>query len=139
MFAPDPAMKPARLLVLAIALVAAAVAALLVMRNPEPAPIVVERREPVQTVDVLVAGADLPRGQNLKAEDLKWQAWPVANQPTGAMTRNEAPTALSELAGSIVTSRFLPGEPIRRDKLVKANGNAFMCRRGCGPSPCQST
>lgn len=119
-------MKPARLLVLAVALVAAAVAALLVMRNPEPAPVVVERREAVQTVDVLVASAELPRGQSLKGEDVKWQAWPVDNKPTGAITRTETPAANNDLIGSIVTSSFLSGEPIRRDKVVKADGNGFL-------------
>lgn len=119
-------MKPARLLVLAVALVAAAVAALLVMRNPESQPVVVERREPVQTVDVLVASGELPRGQSLKGDDVKWQAWPVDNKPTGVITRSEAPSATGDLTGSIVTSGFLAGEPIRRDKLVKADGNGFM-------------
>lgn len=119
-------MKPARLLVLAVALVAALAAALLVMRNPTPNPVVVERREPVQTVDVLVTAGDLPRGQTVKGEDVKWQAWPVDNKPTGAITRSEAPTASTDLVGSIVISSFVPGEPVRRDKLVKRDGNSFL-------------
>jgi pilus assembly protein CpaB len=119
-------MKPARLLVLAVALVAAVVAALLVMRNPEPAPVVVERREAVQTVDVLVSAGELPRGQTLKGEDLRWQAWPVDNKPIGVITRSESPSATTELAGSIVTGGFLSGEPIRRDKVVKADGSGFL-------------
>jgi pilus assembly protein CpaB len=119
-------MKPARLLVLAIALVAAGVAALLVMRTPEPAPVVVENIAPTPTVDVLVAGNELARGETLRADGMKWQAWPQDGRPTGAIVRSEMPNATSDLAGSLVLSGFLSGEPIRRDKLVKAEGNGFM-------------
>lgn len=119
-------MKPARLLVLVIALGAAAVAALLVMRSPEPPPVVVETHTPVRTTDVLVASGDIGRGQSLSGGNLRWQAWPADTIPTGAVSRAEAPNALADLSGSIVLSGFLPGEPIRRDKLVKADGSGFM-------------
>jgi pilus assembly protein CpaB len=119
-------MKPARLLVLVIALAAAGIAALLVMRKPEPALVLVETQAPVRTVDVLVAGGELARGQTLKPSDLRWLDWPADTMPTGAIIRPGAPGALEELSGSIVLSSFLSGEPIRREKLVKANGNGFM-------------
>jgi pilus assembly protein CpaB len=119
-------MKPARLLVLVIALVAAGVAALLVMRSPEPAPTVVEAQAPSRTVDMLVAGAEIARGQVLKPGDLKWQAWPADVTPAGGITRTDTPNAQADLTGSIVLSGFLAGEPIRRDKLVKADGTGFM-------------
>jgi pilus assembly protein CpaB len=119
-------MKPARLLVLVIALVAASVAALLVMRSPEPPPVVVETHTPVRTADVLVASAELGRGQNLNSGSLKWQSWPADTVPVGAISRADAPNAVTDLTGSIVLSGFLSGEPIRRDKLVKADGTGFM-------------
>lgn len=119
-------MKPARLVVLGVALLAASVAALLVMRSPAPSPVVLETRVPVQTTDILVASAELPRGQILKSGDLTWKPWPVDNQPTGTIARSGTTDVRDELQGSIVTSAFLPGEPMRRDKLVKTDGNAFM-------------
>ena len=120
-------MKPARLIVLLVALVAAAVAAILMMRSgPTPQQVVVERRAPVQTVDVLVAAVELPVGQTLKPGDIKWQPWPSDYVPAGAISRADVPAASDEVTGAIVRSNFLPGEPIRREKLVKANSNAFM-------------
>jgi pilus assembly protein CpaB len=119
-------MKPARLLVLAVALAAAGGAALLVTGRPEPKPVVVETTAPVKTIEILVASNDLPRGQILKAQDLRWQEWPADYRPAGALARNEAPDAAQNHAGSIVLGTISAGEPIRREKLVKAEGGGFM-------------
>ena len=80
-------MKPARLLVLAVALAAAGGAALLVTGRPEPKPVVVETIAPVKTIEILVASSDLPRGQILKPQDLRWQEWPADYRPTGSLAR----------------------------------------------------
>ena len=119
-------MKPARLVVLAVALGAAAVAAMLMRQSAPTAPVVVEKSAPVATTDVLVAAVELPVGQTLKPADVRWQPWPADYVPNGAITRTEAPAVDGEVTGSIVRSNFLAGEPIRREKLVKANSNAFM-------------
>jgi pilus assembly protein CpaB len=80
-------MKPAKLVVLAFALGAAGLAATLMMRSrPSSAPVVVETKTPVATVDVLVAAADLPTGQTVKPGTTKWAAWP-------AITCQPAPSA----------------------------------------------
>jgi pilus assembly protein CpaB len=119
-------MKPARLIVLAIALGAAGVAGLLMMQSPKQTEtVVVEKAAPVRTTDVLVASAELPVGQTLKPGDVRWQPWPSDYVPGGAIQRSEAPD-LGEFTGSIVRYAFLSGEPIRREKLIKANSNAFM-------------
>lgn len=120
-------MKPARLVVLAIALGAAGFAAFLMTRSPAAPPTrIIETKVEVATKDVLVAAIDLPVGQTLKAEDIRWQPWPGDYVPTGAITRNDAPGALEDVSGSIVRSNFFAGEPMRREKLVKANGSGFM-------------
>ncbi len=120
-------MKPARLIVLVTALGAAGVAAMIMMRSGEPAPIVVQTETaPSKSIDVLVAAADLPVGQLLRPGDIKWQPWPQDLAPAGAMTRDGAPNAAKEFEGALVRMSFLGGEPIRKEKLVKADGSGFM-------------
>jgi pilus assembly protein CpaB len=120
-------MKPARIAVLGIAL-AAGLGAMLMMGggDPPPPPQVVEAAPAMRTVDVLVASADIPMGQSLKANDIRWLPWPADSAPNGVIKRTEIPNGLEETTGSIARSSFLGGEPIRREKLIKADGSGFM-------------
>lgn len=117
-------MKPAKIAVLGIAVAAGGIAAYIANRAPSEA----QRVEAPQanTVDVLVAAADVPMGRALGAADLKWQSWPADSAPGGVVKRSDAPDGIKELAGSITRASFLGGEPIRRDKLIKADGSGFM-------------
>ncbi|MFE1600934.1 Flp pilus assembly protein CpaB [Methylobacterium sp. ID0610] len=92
---------------------------------PPPAPM---PAAPVaaETAEVLVAAADLPMGQILKPADLRWQAWPKTALNDGFVQREQNPKALDETVGSFVRNPFLGGEPIRREKLIKANGSGFL-------------
>lgn len=121
-------MKPARLAVLGVAVAAGAGAMLMMGRSapPEPPPVVAEAAPAMKTVDVLVAAADIPMGQTLKPADIRWLAWPADSAPSGVLKRTEVPNGLEETAGSIARSSFLGGEPIRREKLIKADGSGFM-------------
>ncbi|HVL72364.1 MAG TPA: Flp pilus assembly protein CpaB, partial [Beijerinckiaceae bacterium] len=121
-------MKAARLAVLGVAILAGGGAALMMGGGePPPPPQRIEVPVPsISTVDVLVAAADLPMGQTLKPEDLRWQAWPADSASSGLIRRSEVPSALEETTGSIARSSFLSGEPIRREKLIKASGSGFM-------------
>jgi len=118
-------MNTARIVVLTIALSAGGVAAYLASGpGNKPAPI-----EPVvqlQTVDVLVAKADIGLGQSVTAENLQWQTWPAATASNNFIRRNERPDATTQVAGSIARAPFIAGEPIREPKLVKAPGSGFM-------------
>jgi pilus assembly protein CpaB len=119
-------MKPARLVVLAIALMAGAAAAYLASRS-EPGNVPVS--QPVAqlpTVDVLVAKADIGLGQTVNPDVLQWQTWLQSSASSSFIRRNERPEAVTELAGSIARQPFIVGEPIREQKLVKANGSGFM-------------
>ena len=118
-------MKPARIAVLAIALTAGVGAAYLMNNQEAPAPIIEERAQAVPMTDVLVAAVDLPLGQTLKAEDLRWQSWPDAALTSGYITRKSSPNGLADAAGSIIRTGFLANEPIRTEKLIKA-GSGFM-------------
>lgn len=120
-------MKPARLIVLGIAGLAAGAAAMLMSRSgAPPEKVVVERKASVQTIDVLVASKELPIGTTLKQSELTWQPWPSDYVPAGVLTRSELPEGLGEFDGALVRIALLAGEPVRREKLVKANSNAFM-------------
>lgn len=119
-------MKPARLAVLAIALVAGGGAAYLMSGEEAPPPAPAPAPVPaVAMTDVLVAAADLPVGQTLKAQDLRWQSWPDQALTAGYITRSAVPKGLEDAAGSIIRTSFLANEPIRTEKLVKA-GSGFM-------------
>src|SRR6267378_5963753 len=118
-------MYTARIVVLIIALSAGGVAAYLVRgfdNKSSPTEPVVQ----LQTVDVLVAKSDIGLGQSVASENLQWQTWPAATASNSFIRRNERPDATTQIIGSIVRAPFLAGEPIREQKLVKANGSGFM-------------
>jgi len=118
-------MNRARIIVLAIALGAGGVAAYLVSGygdRPAPAQPVAQ----LDTVDVLVAKSDINLGQTVKPEDLQWQTWPAATASSSFIRRSDRPDATTQVAGSIARAPFIAGEPIRDQKLVKADGSGFM-------------
>jgi pilus assembly protein CpaB len=118
-------MNTARIVVLAIALGAGGIAAFLASGSDKPPP----TAEPVvqlPTVDVLVAKSDINLGQSVKPEDMQWQSWPSATASNTFIKRNDRPDATTQLAGSIARAPFIAGEPIREQKLVKADGSGFM-------------
>ncbi|HLZ04511.1 MAG TPA: Flp pilus assembly protein CpaB [Bradyrhizobium sp.] len=119
-------MYTARIVVLIIALGAGGLAAYLASGiNSRPtAP--VQPVAQVQTVDVLVAKSDIGLGQTTRPEDLEWQTWPKGLASSTFITRASRPDAVNQIAGSIARTPILAGEPIREQKLVKAEGSGFM-------------
>jgi pilus assembly protein CpaB len=118
-------MYTARIVVLIIALCAGGVAAYLVSgTDNKPAP--VQAVAQMATVDVLVAKSEIGLGQTVKPEDLQWQTWPAATASSTFIRRSERPDAATQIAGSIARGTFIAGEPIREQKLVKADGSGFM-------------
>ena len=118
-------MNTARIVVLTIAVGAGGIAAYLASGSDnKPAP-----AEPVAqlpTVDVLVAKNDIGLGQSVKPEDMQWQTWPSATASNVFIRRGERPNAQTEIVGEIARAPFIAGEPIREQKLVKADGSGFM-------------
>ena len=64
--------------------------------------------------------------QSLKPEDLQWQTWPADSASGTFIKRSERPDATTQVTGSIARAPFIAGEPIREQKLVKADGSGFM-------------
>jgi pilus assembly protein CpaB len=117
-------MKPARIIVLVIAVVAGGFAALLAGRSgnvpaPPPPP------QKIDTVDVLVAKAEIAMGQVVSAQEMQWQSWPTAAASQHFIRRSAKPNAVEQLSGSIARAAFVIGEPIREAKLIKG-GSGFM-------------
>jgi pilus assembly protein CpaB len=118
-------MNTARIVVLTIAVGAGGIAAYLAAGSDnKPAP--VEPVAQLQTVDVLVAKSDIGLGQSVKPEDMQWQTWPAATASNIFIRRGERPNATTEIVGEIARAPFIAGEPIREQKLVKADGSGFM-------------
>ena len=118
-------MNSARIVVLAVASAPAALLPILQAdRIASPSPgragrAAADRRR-------LVAKADIGLGQTVTPNDMQWQSWPAATASNAFIRRNERPDATNQIAGSMVRSPFIAGEPIREAKLVKANGSGFM-------------
>jgi pilus assembly protein CpaB len=118
-------MNIARIVVLTIALSAGGVAAYLA-RGADTTPVPVEPVAQLPTTEILVAKTDLGLGQLVKPEDLQWQVWPASSPNGNLITRVGRANAINDIAGSIVRAPFFSGEPIREQKLVKADGSGFM-------------
>ena len=120
-------MYTARIIVLIIALGAGGIAAYLASGSvSDNKPHLAEPVTQLQTVDVLVAKSDIGLGQSVKPEDLQWQSWPASTASSTFIRRSERPDATRQIVGSIARSPFIIGEPIREQKLVRADGSGFM-------------
>ncbi|MDA9438275.1 CtpC protein [Bradyrhizobium sp. CCBAU 51745] len=118
-------MNRARIVVLTVAICAGGIAAYLASGSdsgPPPAAPVAQ----LPTTDVLVAKNDIGLGQTLKPDDVQWQTWPTATASATFIRRNERPDGATQVTGSIARAPFIQGEPIRDQKLVKADGSGFM-------------
>src|SRR4029078_7429302 len=118
-------MNNARIVVLAIAVGAGGIAAYLA-RGSDDKPAPAQPVAQLQTVDILVAKSDIGLGQSVKPDDLQWQTWPAATASNSFISRANQAEAIKEIPGSIARSPFIAGEPIREQKLVKADGSGFM-------------
>jgi pilus assembly protein CpaB len=119
-------MKPARLIVLAIAVVAGAAAFMLSGGERVPAPVQQIVRPVSETVDILVAKTDIAVGRAVSPEDITWQPWPIAAAGPLFIRKTARPDALNDFKGAVARAPFVAGEPIREEKLVRADGSGFM-------------
>ncbi len=119
-------MKRARVMVLGIAFTAALGAAW-VAKKIVSAPRDVETVEKtVGATDVLVAATDINLGDTVRADNLKWQQWPVEGVTPGLITRNAEPDAPTQLSGAVARAPFIAGEPIKEQKLIKISEGGVM-------------
>jgi pilus assembly protein CpaB len=79
---------------------------------------------PVAANRVLVAARPLSAGTILKADQLRWQAWP-ADAATGAYL-TDANTRLDQVAGSVARTGLDAGEPLTAARVVQPGDRGFM-------------
>jgi pilus assembly protein CpaB len=121
-------MKAARLVVLMVAVAAGGAAALLAGRGgdePPPQPQSVTAPS-IDTVEILVAKEDIQLGQSINAQNMLWQIWPTQAASPSFVRRAEKPDAIEQFTGAIARAPFVAGEPLREQKLIKANGSGYM-------------
>lgn len=120
-------LRPSRIILLVVALLAGGLAVYLATsRPPEPvpaaaaAPAVEVREIKAPTAQVLVAKLPIGVGQTLSADSLEWQEWPQSAVRTDFITDASQPEAQTSMSASIARTPFFAGEPIRAEKLAPA-------------------
>lgn len=119
-------MKPARVVIMAVAVLAAGLAGYLAMNLTSPtvevnqisADPLIER---MPTIDVLVVNANLPVGARLNEETMEWKGWPEDGIVEGLIRRDVRPDAMTELKGVVVRLPLFAGEPLRSEKIVDSS------------------
>jgi pilus assembly protein CpaB len=119
-------MKRARVIVLAIALIAALGAAWIAKRIVSGPHEVQQVEKTVGAVDVLVAARDINLGDSVSADDFKWQQWPSENLAAGLISKEGDPEAPTKFSGAIARASFIEGEPIKEQKLIKTSEGGVM-------------
>ena len=115
-------MKPARIMLLIVALVAGGLAAFLVTRGGSAPEQVASTEQPEEAkTQILVARNPIGIGERLSAESVQWQDWPEGALRPEYVTISAMPDAPVTLTGAVVRFEFFPGEPIREAKLVRAD------------------
>ncbi|HVW91351.1 MAG TPA: Flp pilus assembly protein CpaB [Devosia sp.] len=118
-------MRPARLVLLFVALIAGGLAAYLATRGSgTPAPAVVQQVAAPKSAPgtkVLVAKAPIGVGQRLTPDVVDWQAWPGDAVRPEYITSDKSPDAPKDVAGTVARFEIFTGEPILDSKLVHSN------------------
>lgn len=119
-------MKRAQLVGFSVAFVAAGLAYYVASAfMTPPAPVTVEKQ--VDSTEVLVAGSDISVGQIVNEGNFRWVSWPKsAITPDYVTKTNSGPERMHEFAGSVARSAILAGEPITKQKLIKAGQGGVL-------------
>ena len=119
-------MNVARLALVGAALIAGAGALYLLSGDPPAAPTVEVEVPKIDSQDVLVAAREIPLGTIISDLDLQWVVWPTAAVSPFMISRAMDASAVQTLKGAVARASLMPGEPIRREKLVKGTNAGFL-------------
>ncbi len=119
-------MKRAQLIGITIA-GSAGLLAFLLMRSivsgpSEPTQVAV----PVNATEVLVARKDIALGDITKESDFRWQQWPADAVTPALITKEHGAAGMSAVTGAVARSPIMTGEPIARQKLIKAGDGGVL-------------
>ena len=119
-------MKPARIAVLGIAVVAGLGAAMLAGgSNPPPPP--PPAPPPLPTDDVLIAAKDLNVGSVLKTEDMRWDPRPKDHIAGDLIRKSAEPNAIVDWTGSVICQQISEGDSLRAKRLFKEKNPEARC------------
>ncbi|HEX4298901.1 MAG TPA: Flp pilus assembly protein CpaB [Devosia sp.] len=119
--------KPSRIALLLVALVAGGVAAYLSTQHEAPATVTTPVQQVVQEArtQILVARTAIGIGQKLTPDDMQWQDWPEGAVIPQYVSIAATPDGLAKTTGAVARFEIFPGEPIREDKLALP-GSGYM-------------
>jgi pilus assembly protein CpaB len=89
-------------------------------------PAIVMQAPKVQTDKVLVAAQDIPMGSVFNDTMISWQEWPKDAISDQMIVKSAIGDTSTEFKDTMTRDSFMRGEPIRRDKLVKAGIGSYM-------------
>jgi pilus assembly protein CpaB len=131
-------LKPTRLALLAVALVAGGVAAYFATTMDQGTPVVAEPAPvaeqaaaepapppPAPMQQILVAKAAIALGDRLTPDKIEWKSWPTDAMRDDYISDAQQPKAPQEMSGAIARFEFFPGEPIRLAKLASP-GDGYL-------------
>lgn len=120
-------MKRAQMIGIAIAGVCG-LGAFFLAKNIVTKPREVKVETHTNTMEVLVARANISLGQITTESSFRWQAWPDDAVPPGAVSRGAGSTSngSKQFVGSIARTPILTGEPITKAKLVNAKDGGVL-------------
>jgi len=121
-------MDRTRIIVLAVAAVAAGAVALLarsLLGGGTPATVAAPGPHVVMS-DVLVAAGNLTPGSQLTPASVRWQEWPQTSVDPTFITRQSALDISKVVQGAVVRAPMMPGEPLTTTKIVHADAAGFL-------------
>ena len=121
-------MDRSRIIVLAVAAVAAGAVALLARSllgggTPQTA---AAPGPQVAMSNVLVAAGELTPGAQLTPASVRWQEWPKSSVDPSFITEDAAPNIAKAVQGTVVRTPIVAGEPVTATKIVHADAAGFM-------------
>jgi len=118
-------MNVTRLAILGVALLAGVGAFFMMMTGrQQPAAEVVQTLQE-KTVRVLVADRDLPRGQRLSADAVKWVDWPEKALSESYITEKSGGDP-AELEKAVARFGLIKGEPVTEGKIVRVGSSGLL-------------
>ncbi len=120
-------MKRAQIIGFGVALVAGGAAFMMSRNLMQPQQISMPLVAPqAETVQVLVARADIGLGQVANESSFRWQEWPKNAVSPQFITRQSRPKSATDLSGSIARTGITANEPITQNKLIKPGSGGVL-------------
>jgi pilus assembly protein CpaB len=121
-------MDRSRIIVLAVAAVAAGAVALLarsLLGGGTPQTVAAPAPQVVMS-EVLVAVGNLTPGAQLTAANVRWQDWPKTSVDPSFITQTTVPDINNFVKGTVVRAPMMAGEPLAVTKIVHGDASGYL-------------